>query len=147
VSTPLSVSAIVSRFAGLKQLTERAQRLRELDRVLVSHLPLSLAAHVRLATVRDGCVVVHADGSTWAAELRFKTPDILANLRQHPDFQDIVSLRVRNIAHHTAATETAVCAHRTLSSRAADALAAQARTTLDHRLAAALEKLSRRRGG
>ena len=140
MSTPLAVSTIVARFTQLKQLTDRANRLGELNRTLLACIPTELAAHVRLATVRDGCLVVQADGSTWAGQLRFKAPQILEKLQSLAEFRDIRSVRVRNAA---TISPPAVQPRAVMSGAGANALRRQAEETSDARLRAALERLAR----
>lgn len=141
MSTPLSVFAIVSRFSQLKQLTDKANRLRELNASLMSCVPASLAQYVRLATVRDGCLVLQAEGSTWAAQLRFKTPEILEKLQAHPEFREVRSVRVRNVTEPRPKSVTP--ARRHMTHAAAAALRQEAQCTSDGKLRAALERLAR----
>ncbi len=141
MSIPLSVFDIVSRFSQLKQLTERANRLRDLNQSLMSCVPPSLVQHVRLATVRDGCLVLQAEGSTWAAQLRFKTPEILEKLQAHPEFRDVRSVRVRNVVEPR---PKVIAPERRHMSRAAAAILHQeAQCTTDAKIRAALERLAR----
>ena len=140
MSAPLPILTIVTRFTQLKQLTDRATRLGELNCTLLACLPAALAPHVQLATVRDGCLVLHAEGSTWAAQLRFKAPQILEKLRALPDFSSVQSVRVRNVAK---GNQSRVPVRRALMSQVgADALRLQATCTDDDRLRAALERLA-----
>ena len=141
MSTPLSVLAIVSRFSQLKQLTDKANQLRDLNASLMSCVPPSLAEHVRLATVRDGCLVLQAEGSTWAAQLRFKTPEILEKLRAHPEFREVRSVRIRNVVEPR--PKTVAPERRHMSQAAAAALRQEAQCTPDVKLRAALERLAR----
>ena len=86
---PPTVSLIVARFDRLKQLRDQADRLRELNDRLQTHVSAPLSSHIRLATIRDGCMVIHADSSSWAAQLRYKTPELLATLADDPEFEPI----------------------------------------------------------
>ena len=140
VSSPLNVSTIVARFAQLKQLTDRAKRLGELNQALLACIPSELVAHVQLATVRDDCVVIQAEGSTWAGQLRFKTPQILEKLKTHPEFREIRSIRVRNAPrlNPPPARPRAI-----MTDAGTLALRQQAHATTDERLRAALLRLAR----
>ena len=141
MSTPLSVSDIVARFSQLKQLTDRARGLGELNARLLGCIPGGLAQHVRLATIRDGCLVLQAEGTTWAAQLRFQTPEILERLKDLPEFGTVKSVRVRNVVEPREKTRTLERRH--MSRAAAEALEAEARCTDDPRLRAALRRLAR----
>lgn len=143
MSSPLGFFRIVTRFGHLRQLTEKARRLAELDDSLRAALPPAVAPHVRLATVSDGCLVLQASSPVWAAQLRFKTPEILANLRRNPAFADVRSIRVRNdLSAAAPAGNPTVQMH--MSRESAAALRAQANCTSDPALRAALERLARR---
>jgi hypothetical protein len=107
-------------------------------------VPPNLVAHVRLATVRDGCLVLQADGSTWAAQLRFKAPQILEQLRRLPDFSQVQSVRVRNAARAEPLERRPPRA--VMSQAGGDALRSQAACTEDGPLRAALERLARNAG-
>ncbi len=141
MSTPRSVFDIVSRFSQLKQLTDRAHRLRDLNQSLLSCVPLSLVEHVQLATIRDGCLTLQAEGSAWAAQLRFKTPEILEKLQKHPEFGEIRSVRVRNVV--APRPKLVPPQRRHMSQVAAEVLRNEARCTGDAKIRAALERLAR----
>ncbi len=92
---PRTVSHIVTRFGQLKQLKDQTDHLRTLDARLKIHVQEPLSQHTRLATIRDGCLVIQADTPAWAARLRFKTPEILASLADDGLFPGIRSIRIR----------------------------------------------------
>ena len=141
VSTPRSVFDIVSRFSQLKQLTDRAHRLRDLNQSLLSCVPPPLVEHVQLATIRDGCLILQAEGSAWAAQLRFKTPEILEKLQAHPEFGEVRSVRVRNVV--ASRPKLMPPQRRHMSQVAAEVLRNEARCTGDAKIRAALERLAR----
>ena len=143
---PLGFGRIVTRFAHLRQLTDQANRLSELDRAMRNVLPANLATHVRLATINDGCLVLQAESPAWATQLRYKTPEILANLRRNPDFSAIRSIRIRN-ALGAAEPPPRVSAARRLGHAAAGALRAQAASTDDAALREVLLRLAGRGAG
>jgi len=146
MAVPPSFAGIVARFGPLKQLTAQAARLTELEAALRACLPEPLRTHVHLAAVRDGCLVLMADGPPWATQLRYRTPEILSALPAMPEFHGVRSIRVRT--ERAAAPATALPrAPSTMGAGAAEALEAQARSTVDGRLRAALERLARRASG
>lgn len=144
MKTPAPFGRIVARFGHLKQLTAQAARLDKLDRLLKAGLPPSLQDHTRLAAIRDGCLVLHVDSAAWATQLRYRTPEILAQLPAEPEFDEVRSIRIRTRpAEHRDATHTAPA--RPLSQASVDAVLAQADCTDDERLREALLRLARRR--
>jgi hypothetical protein len=61
-------------------VTDRAQRLARADRTLRAALPEAAAPHVRLANLRGGCAILHADSAAWAERLRYLRSTILEAL-------------------------------------------------------------------
>jgi hypothetical protein len=143
MSAPLGIFRIVTRFGHLRQLAEKARDHADLNDDLRRQLPTDLAPHVRLATVNDGCLVLQADSPAWAARLRFKTPEILENLRLNSSFAAIRSIRIRNDLGTTAPAPAPIF-HARLGEEAVRALEAQAACTSDPQLRAAFERLASR---
>ncbi|MGE0482801.1 MAG: DciA family protein [Gammaproteobacteria bacterium] len=140
---PTQVGRIVSAFGHLKQLTARAARIVELERVLQSHLPPALVGHVRLGPIDNGSLVLFASSPVWASKLRFVTPQLLADLPTAAEFSTVRSIRVRvrsreenNQPHRTERPRMGQSAGRDIR--------AQAATIGDERLREALERLARR---
>lgn len=144
MKSPALVGRIVTRLSQLKQLTAQAERLATLDRLFGRELPPALRAHCRLAAVRDGCLLVHADSAAWATQLRYRAPEIIAALPDEPEFGGVRSLRVRTQARGEPPVPVAKRA--SLSRAAADAISTQAEHIDDARLRAALQRLARRAG-
>jgi len=133
----------VATFGHLRQLTDKANRLRGQAGRVAAALPEALRAHVQLATITDGCLVLKAASAAWATQARFKTPEILARLREQPEFAGLRSIRIRTDLDPPAA-EAPSPGLAAPGSAARDALLAQAADTSDPRLRAALERLARR---
>jgi hypothetical protein len=140
--TPASFGRIVARFGHLKQLTAQAQRLATLDRLAKEVLPPGLRQHARLAAIRDGCLVFHADSAAWATKLRYRTPEILARLPQQPEFDGVRSIRVRPQAE-IQAQQPAPDRMQALSPAAATAIKSQAESIGDERLRDALYRIAK----
>ena len=147
MSSPLGFSRIVTTFGHLRQLTEKARQMGTLGGDLRAALPASIVPHVRLATITDGCLVLQAESPAWAAQLRFKTPEILASLHRHPAFAGVRSIRIRNNLDAPTAVASGPQARLHMGRDAAAALRAQAGCTEDPQLKAALERRARRGGG
>ncbi|MGR8918243.1 MAG: DciA family protein [Gammaproteobacteria bacterium] len=143
--SPESIRRIVTRFDRLKQLTDHARQLGALNEKVLALLPPRLAAHARLAKFSDGCLVLQVDSSAWAAEVRYKSPEIVAALARTPEFAGIRSVRVRTSRRSESAPPAPV-ARATMSTEAADALVAQADSVNDEKLSASLRRLAERAG-
>ena len=60
--------------AGMARLSSHASRLVRLQAVLVAHLPANLARGARVANLKAGKLVIHADNGAVAAKLRQIAP-------------------------------------------------------------------------
>ena len=136
---PPKVSHIVTRFGRLKQLKDETDRLRELDARLKCHVQEPLSGHMKLATIRDGCLVIHTDSPAWAARLRFKTPEILTSLADDGEFPPIRSVRIRSMTDEEPPPPASK--RPSISPDSADALAAQAAFIDDDEVRGALLRL------
>jgi hypothetical protein len=74
-----ALDALLADVAG--DPIRRALRLDALDHLLRPHLPPSLAAHARLANLRDGRLVYLVDSPLWHAKLRLAAPELLQAAR------------------------------------------------------------------
>ncbi len=63
-------------------LVTRAKQLARLERRLQACLDPTVAAHCRLANLRDGLLLVQVPSGAWAARLRYEQPRILSCLRR-----------------------------------------------------------------
>ncbi len=145
MSAPTRVGRIVDSFSGLKRLTLQAERLSALDKMLNERLPSALAAHVRLATIRDGCLVLLADSPVWATQLRHHTPAILSDLPEAPEFAGVKSIRIRNYLGTVERRQARKAA--SMGPGTALAMETQAESIPDPALRAALKRIARRGQG
>ena len=103
---PTPVSRVFAVSERLRQLKKQTDRLRELDHRFKQHLKTPLSEHATLATISDGCLVVHVDGPAWATRLRYKTPEILAALEEDKYFEPVRSIRIRSLSERRPPTST-----------------------------------------
>lgn len=143
---PERIGHIVTRFSTLRQLSAQAEQLERLNQKVMSCLPPGLAGHVRVANLRDDCLVIQAESSAWASQIRYRAPEILQALNQLPAFASVQSIRVRNRATPLQPAAAPI-QRRRMSTHAASGIAAQADATDDPSLRDALRKLSRRGEG
>jgi hypothetical protein len=78
------VGDIVQKARDAESLTARVQRL----------LPADLAAHLVGVRLDDGCLVLMADSSAWAARLKYHARDLMIPLREVCD-AELLRTRVR----------------------------------------------------
>ncbi|MBJ6980239.1 MULTISPECIES: DciA family protein [unclassified Luteimonas] len=90
---PRAVLDALAADASGRSPIKRALWLDALDRTLRPHLPVSLAAHARLANVDGAKLVYLVDSPLWNASLRLAAPALLDAARSHG--LDVRELRVR----------------------------------------------------
>lgn len=49
--------------------------------------------YCQIANIQSSCLILEANNSAWATQLRYQTPELLALLKTHKDFSEIQSLR------------------------------------------------------
>jgi hypothetical protein len=90
---PRAVLDALAADASGRSPIKRALWLDALDRTLRPSLPVSLAAHARLANVDGAKLVYLVDSPLWNASLRLAAPALLDAARSHG--LDVRELRVR----------------------------------------------------
>lgn len=142
-SSPEKIGLIVSKIDRLKQLTDVARQLGHLDRLFQSCLPPNLRAFVRVAAVRDGCLILQAENSAIATDLRYRTPELLEKVDGIQAFSGVRSIRIRK-RQAELARELPRRA-RVLSNGAADSIIATANDIQDEALSGALRRIAAHR--
>ena len=106
---------------GLGRVMAQAQRIDALDHLLKPLLPKDIAAQVRVANLRDGCLVLAAPSGAVATRLRMESVRLLAALkdRGHQGIRHI-EVRIAPPARDRSATRR----RRPLSEAAREALSA-----------------------
>lgn len=74
-------SDILRRAYGPGQVLARARAHARLQRQLLPELPPELAAHARVACVRDKTLVMAAESPVWATRLKLYSNELLAAAR------------------------------------------------------------------
>lgn len=126
----------------LKALFSQTLRITQLQRLLDSQLQPAARAHCRLASWREGTLLLIVTDSHWATRLRYQQKRLLRDLQVVPEFAGLsrVLFKVRpSTAHAQAPASTA-----RLSSDAAENLQETAHSVSDPALKAALERLASR---
>lgn len=92
---PTRIGAIVAADPQLNGIVQRARELQSLEQLIRSWLPQTLAAHVKLAAVRDDTLVLSTSSAAWATKLRFESPGILAAARRNESLRDVRVVKIR----------------------------------------------------
>ena len=79
----------------LNQLVQQAQFLEEIESLVNTVLEPEFRTNIRVASLKDNCLVLIVNNATWATRIRFATPQLLVNLNQIPELKEIKSIRCR----------------------------------------------------
>lgn len=136
-------SYLTDSYSNLGRLIQHGDRLRELESRLTAHLEPPLNQHCQIANYANNTLTLHTDSPTWAAKLRFITPDILNFMRNNCSLSEIKTVRIRIMIPDTKTANTAK--HLTLSPSTADHIKEVALSVTDDGLRHSLLKLSKHR--
>lgn len=134
------------RDSPLHDLLAHARRLEQIQRLLLRLLETPLAQHCRIADLRQGRLLLHADASAWATKMRFQAPSLLERLRRALPGEPILSIQVQ-VRLPDAPARTGRRAATPMSAANAEALRDMAAGIVDPGLKAALMRLARRGRG
>ena len=81
---PVSIGQILDRVGKTSgsRLNDRSRALDRLEHQLDQWLPAELIGRVKVGNFRNNELILFVDSSSWAARLRFVTPQLLQKLRQ-----------------------------------------------------------------
>lgn len=136
-----TADSILRQSATLKALFGAARLLDQLQKEVEAALEPSAREHCRVASWRDGTLLLIASNGHWATRLHYQQRRLQRQLQQSPRFQDLQRILIKVQPQGDAAASTA--RQVTLSHQAADSLRDAAEGIEDPRLKAALERLAR----
>ncbi|HZM47087.1 MAG TPA: DciA family protein [Burkholderiales bacterium] len=140
--TAHKIGEILTATGQLKALSRGAQRLAELERLLLSAAPRALSEATRIKSFRDGTLVVSADNAAVASKLKLLAPQLLMHIREREP--EVTGIRVEvQPAPGAAPRKTA---KRALGGTAIAEFQSLAAGLADSPLKSAVERLVQRRG-
>ena|SRR5688572_9187785 len=90
--TAHKIGEILAVTGQLKALSRAAQRLAELERLLLSAAPRALSEATRIKSFRAGTLVVSADNAAVASKLKLLAPQLLIQIRDREP--EVTGIRV-----------------------------------------------------
>ncbi|MFF7705741.1 DciA family protein [Pseudomonas sp. NPDC007930] len=125
----------------LKALFSQTVRLSHLQRLLDGQLQPAARPHCRLASWREGTLLLVVTDSQWSTRLRYQQRRLQRDLQALPEFAGLMRILIKVKPSQEGATR----AHTgtVLSAEAAETLQATAEGITDPALRAALERLAR----
>lgn len=79
----------------VKQLTENARNLDELNHILEQFMPEKLVQFCHLKSYVNGALTLEAISGAAATQLRFLQPQLASKLKTHPKFSALQSINVK----------------------------------------------------
>lgn len=73
----------------LQNLLVKLDELKKLNDLFAQHLEPALAKHCHVVRYEKHCLIVLVDNATWGTQLRFRTPELVNQLHQHPVFENL----------------------------------------------------------
>lgn len=125
----------------LKGLFNEAQRLGQLQQLLDSQLQPAARPHCRVASWRDGSLLLVITDAHWATRLRYQQRRLLRQLQAFDEFAGLARILFKVQPHIEPAKPPRTVE---LSPAAAEALHEAAESISNPRLKAALERLASR---
>lgn len=140
---PVSIGQILDRVGKTSgsRLNDRSRALDRLEHQLDQWLPAELIGRVKVGNFRNNELILFVDSSSWAARLRFVTPQLLQKLRQDGRLQP-ERIQVRILPQRSNPQPPPRQAR--MSEDSAAALEATAKCLSDPDLADAVARLSQR---
>lgn len=132
--------ALLRETKPLQALLDQALRLGRLQALVDSQLEPAAREHCRVASWRDGCLLLLTSNGHWATRLHYQQRRLQRQLQALPEFIGLMRIQVKvrppsdQVSHAKRTAE--------LSSAAADSLNSAAEGISDPRLRAALERLA-----
>ncbi len=77
---PKIIRSIVQQHLVLQKLSQRAQHLSVLNRLLLNALPDQFAPHCHLANMIGSTLIIHVDSAAHASLMRFQVPELTHTL-------------------------------------------------------------------
>jgi len=136
------INAVCEQNSQLNHLTQRVQRLNQLNIVMQQVLPIQFSSHCHLANVTADHIIIHTDNASYASLLRFQAPVLCKTLSEHlPQPVSKLEVKVRpNITPLSIESNTTI----NLPIKAAESLQQTADSIEAGSLKTALEKLAQR---
>ncbi|WXL24997.1 DUF721 domain-containing protein [Ectopseudomonas mendocina] len=135
-----SPAALLREAKPLQALFKQALHTDRLQQLLASQLQPAAREHCRVATFREGCLLLIITDGHWATRLRYQQKRLLKQLQALEEFATLTKILFK--VQPTTAEMGNTLHSVTLSNSAAEHIQASAEGITDPRLRAALERLA-----
>tara|TARA_B100000686_G_C16224744_1_gene681951 strand:+ start:182 stop:490 length:309 start_codon:yes stop_codon:yes gene_type:complete len=98
MSGPEKIKTILSKSTGIQILAEIARSNLKLEDILQQILPSDLKGDVVVGCLKDGILTLLTAGPVVATKIRYISPQLLSNIKEHASAFSIKSIEVK-ISH------------------------------------------------
>ena len=96
ISDDLIINNILfNKYNTLGKLCIHARKLKLLDNILKSNIPIQLIDHCRIGSINNNCLTIETSRSEYLTQLKFNTVELLSALRQHQEFSQIITIKYK----------------------------------------------------
>lgn len=92
---PKTISHLLDAASSLRRIRHHIEKLEKLQTELQKGLNFPINQHLTVANYQRETLILHTDSAAWAAKLRFKTPEILAVVKNDPELAEIHAVRIK----------------------------------------------------
>ena len=124
----------------MQAMLDQAMRLGRLQALVDGQLEAAAREHCRVASWRDGCLLLLTSNGHWATRLHYQQRRLQRQLQALPEFVGLLKIQIKVRPPSTQTSQLKRTAE--LSSAAADSLHSAAEGISDPNLRAALERLA-----
>ena len=93
--TPITSLLSTTQASGLRQLMQRCEQLRALQRQLHQCLDLNLMGHCRLVNLQGQSLILAVPSPAWATRMRYQLPTLLSCLQAQQGMRHIKEIQIR----------------------------------------------------
>jgi len=150
IRDPKSVHTLLQDKGGsdLRKIIRQAQRLLSMNTMLDNYLPDELKSHCQVAQITPTTWTLIVDSAAWLTHLRYLKPELLRQLKKHPQCAHLKELQYRiQPAQRLPEKKEAINIPRQLSAEAKHAINQTAEDVSNPLLKRALKKLASKKRG
>ncbi len=142
IITPSLYALLTGNKNMFGDLLNHTHYIQQLQYNLHEYLGPPLNTHCILANHNNDILIIHADSPTWAAKLRYLTPDILSYMHQQCHLTKLKTIRIKVMPTTPSPVKTST-RQLTLSTKSAKLMNDVANTISDPALRTSLLKLTK----
>ncbi len=127
---------------ALQTLLGRVNQLKEWNRLFAEYLEPEIAKHCEIVNYEKNCFIVIVENGSYATQLRFQIPDLMAKLKQHPQWVKLSGIICKTRPKHTLASNSRSRTKTYLTQKTAKSILDSAQSVKDEKIRTRLQKIA-----